>query len=431
MRLTLRGFTVLSLAALLGTAACGDDGGSDADASPQTDAAVDAQPPATRVGTIAVLDTEVFINDGTSVAAGPAISVVYEDLSAALPPPAVGMEDGPLGSCVVHVFDLTKSPPDKERPTTDEDAVAVKVNNGTVDTLDVTCGYNDAEKVYVCPDGMGAIDANSVAVSNDGGDGTNNTVTITLANANGPFELDIVGKHIAVIGFPNALYNGTFPVVARGGAKSITVFNPAANGQVLDTMGTGGGYTILAGAGPVPGVTPANVSLLGNDAYVVTIAKAASDEVAAFSKTLNPSGDGLTLANGSPNVYGLPTDAANALTFDCSGTNGGSCGPNGGAISGFVLSGETTDGDITAAGVGPTDMPDPVSKYATFQCTGVPNTTSVTLTQEVLDAVLNTDPKPTRIETRLSRITADLTAPATTIVVGHSMVGYTDVPQTQ
>ena len=76
-------------------------------------------------------------------------------------------------------------------------------------------------------------------------------------------------------------------------------------------------------------------------------------------------------------------------------------------------------------GLAISDMPGPVDRYATFRCIGVATMPTVTMAEEFVEAVLGTN--PTRIETRLLRVNTNTEEPATTILVGHGMVGYTDI----
>jgi hypothetical protein len=122
----------------------------------------------------------------------------------------------------------------------------------------------------------------------------------------------------------------------------------------------------------------------------------------------------------------MPTTAPTAdFLVTCDPANGGSCGdPGSTGQNAFIVNGRTTDGSIT--NTRPFDMPAPVHKFATFSCNALSGT-SVTIKKEAWAAVLGTS--PTRIETRVIRGKAKLGATTNTnVVVGHSLVGYTNVP---
>lgn len=387
--------------------ACGDDGGDGGVPDTGVDApTVDAMPIDGDVipdpsGTIAVLDLTVS-NPGIT-ASGATVNISYTDTQVADVDPVVGEPTPPLGQCSVWVYDVGQT---SSRPGTDEGTVTI---SGALSPVG-TCTFDGTD--YTCSSGGGTLPtATTISAPNASG-------LVTLF-ATGAFTgHDLAGARVSLSGFTNAENNGTFMVIDQDGiGNTITILHP---GAVAETLTADGSFTAITGAGP----TPAARDFLGADT-MVTIEKAEGTRVPGFSATLTASGEGLTLSDDSAQPHALPVDPAAEATFSCNPGANGVCGPNGGFIAGFVLSGTTTDADIT--GLLPTAMPDPVTQWARFQCRGTPGANSITLPLEAMTALLGTN--PTRIETQLFRITADLNQPFTSAIVGHGFIGYTDVPQ--
>lgn len=376
---------------------------------PDGDNAPDANtdPGTLRSGTIAVVDIAVT-NPGVD-ASGASVLVTYRDLTVADVPPTYGNETPDFGDCSVWVYNVGQ---DSERPLVDEGSVTIEGGLSPIGT----CSFDAEAGGYRCKAGQGTIAATSVASV----DSTGSMTLLFTAGGAPPANPNPVGMFMEISGFQNPALNGRFPITGRPTENSLVLSNPGAINQTETVTGTPPTYELYAGEGP----TPAKVDFLGAETSPVMISKASGPIVAEFSSSIGPSGDGLTLADGSDAVHALPTTPRD-VTFSCSPAQGGNCGPTGGFLYGFVLSGSTTDADLT--GTLPTDMPPAVTQYATFQCRAMPLADTVKIPTDALAAILGTN--PTRIRTQLLRITADLNKPQTSIVVGHGLVGFTDVVQ--
>ncbi|MEM9491554.1 MAG: hypothetical protein AAGC55_20585, partial [Myxococcota bacterium] len=276
-----------------------------------------------------------------------------------------------------------------------------------------TCAFDESVRTYVCSSDSGNLPAGT-AMSAANGDGIASFLTPTEVLG------DVVGTWIELSGFTNEANNGRFEVIAKTGA-SVSIVNSLA---IAETLEADAGYRIVTGFAP----TEANRDFLGDPEDTITITKAAGEVVEGFTvENIGPSGnagksDFFTLAENSILPYNFPNNATSPVTFSCDPAMGGNCGQSGAGISGLVITGRTTDAELT--GLGPTDMPDAVGQFATFTCTGVPGAPSVVMDMNAVDAVISTT--PTRVETQILRVTADLTQPQTTVVVGHQLIGYTD-----
>ncbi|RMH38650.1 MAG: hypothetical protein D6689_18990 [Deltaproteobacteria bacterium] len=426
---------LICAAALPLAAACGDDGDDDDDTTrpdasqPDIDAAApdasppdagtpDAGPTSTRSGSIAVTEISAPQLGGIS---GMAVSISFIDLSTVTVAPAFDSTNpaSPLaGGCTVTVYTVGT---DSEPTEVDEGPVTIE---NTVHPIEAPCTFVSALGYYACIEQAGAIAATD-AVTDDGslpaGTIPANTALVTIAGAT--FDENDVGRYIQIAGFPTAANNGSFPIVALGqAATQVVIANPAA---VSEAAGGDGSFSVISGAGPTPanrdalddGTTPIKVSLGGN-----------TGDVDDFSVMVQALGEGFQLDDETAgNLTAMPTDGS-AVSFSCSGTNG-DCGADTGVVKVMVISGKTTDADVT--GLPPNTMPAPTTKYARFRCSspsGAAN--SVTIPAEAMAAILGTN--PTRIETRVFRMggtiagNADMTN-ATTVVAGHGHVGWTTV----
>ena len=437
-------FCALVASAYLG--ACGDDDDDGDDDVPTIDAGVDASTIDGSVdagidagpdiaGTIAVLDIRVT-NDFTGNTppvpplAGAAVAVSFFD--EATDTGVVQPGASPLG-CTVVVYDLETDPPQHPGPEIDEGAVTV---TGTASPVG-QCNFIAPVGDYVCfPGPAVGLPAGTVMLDapNPAPPGTSLIVSSTIDWT----DQDPVGAQAQVSGF-SAANNGVFPVLG------VTDSTPGDGdddhhalliGKVTaapDPLAAAGGLQFITGAGP----TPAQRDFL-NLTGEITISKAAGAHTPAITDfkvtpagSADPANDigplALTTASPKPEAMPLEDPGAAGFTMSCDGA-GGSCGSPGagtGLLTGFTVTGSTTDADVSA--VAPFAMPKAVKKFATFTCSSTTGK-SVKITQAAWNAVLGTN--PTRIETRVIKSQAKLDIiPGTNIVVGHSLVGWTDVPQ--
>jgi hypothetical protein len=73
-------------------------------------------------------------------------------------------------------------------------------------------------------------------------------------------------------------------------------------------------------------------------------------------------------------------------------------------------------------------MTPPSRSQSAGACRGNPGVDTFTIPSEVWDIVLGAS--PTRVQTQVLRVTADLLSiPATSLVAGHGVVGWTTIPQ--
>lgn len=430
-RLALVGATMLGLGLV---PACGDDGGGggggpDArvpadgggngpdgavgpDAGPDA-AAPDAMPPTRRAGTIVISELRVTAEADPGLS-GADIDIRYVDPDVATVPvfpadatePAVAAEPG---QCVVWVYDGTST--EREPPVIDEGAVTII---GALSPIG-TCAY-DADRGYACQFATGTVPSETTI------NRTSQKVDWGIAEFTGK---DVAGMEVTLSGLARAGNNGTFPIVANDDT-SLTIVNPNAQTEIVEAD-SGATYAIFAGIGP----TPAEKPFLG-DGTMVIVGKAAGAEVAGFADVaLAAAGEGLQLLATSAQLFDLPGAAADS-PFQCGAPGDDRCGSTpAGTAPMLLLTGRTTDAALGQAG--PTDMPAPANRHAVFECRSAEGAQELTLPAAALQAILDTG--PTRIETKLLRVVrtddveGDPAKPGITteILVGHGLVGYTDV----
>lgn len=424
--------TAGALSLLAGVAACGDDGGTNStidaasgpdsalpDAGAMADGApIDAlDPTLLRAGTVAVSEVRITNNLPTpGPVAGAAVTVTYTDLTSVSVAPTydpTGTGAVPFGDCAVWVYDATT---DQEPAVADEGPITI---SGALSPIG-TCVFSQASNGYVCPFATGTVVADTIVQPLTGENV--GTARISWPTGDEFLDKDVQGMFVRFDGFAEPGNNGVFPIVNKVSDDILVIANPDAVNETA-AAGSEPSYTVLAGAGP----TPAAREFL-DDSTEITVQKGDGPVVAEFQTAVAPSGNGLTLGAGSAQPHLLPNVASQDITFTCGGT-GGDCGPSPteeDAIYGFVLSGRTTDGDISGltSGFDVLTMPDPVAKYAVFQCRGVLREDSITIPRAAMEIILST--LPNRIETRLLRVTADLSQVPSSVVVGHGLVGYSD-----
>lgn len=364
-------------------------------------------------GTVAVIH-EVVTNDlsalGIAELGGLSARVRYEDRNTGGPGPVFGNASLGLGDCNVYVY----TDPADEFDTVDEGTVSI---SGLPD-----CAFDVALDRYAC---FWRAPGTPVTAASADFDPNTSLTTITIPGETFVTD-DVTGMHVDVVGFTHPANGGALPIVRVVSDEQIEVFSAAAALCIADatctendldeTMTAAGTYAVEAGAGSVPrgyewfdGVEP------------IAVTKAEGDNVPAFTLSIVPSGDTLALAGDSAQPHAMPATADADVVVRCD-----ECGNSGGLIIGWMLEGVTTDADVT--GLAPWAMPTPSTTWARFKCRASLGATSIALPAAAWAAVLGTS--PTRIQTRASRVTADLsTDPSgvTSVVAGHGFVGYTDL----
>jgi hypothetical protein len=432
-RLVLAGVTMLGMGLV---PACGDDGGGsggpdarvpgdgggdgpDGPAAPDAgpDAALpDAMPPTRRAGTIVISELSVTADVAPELS-GADIDIRYVDPDVATVPvfpagatePAVAAEPG---QCLVWVY--SESDSEVEPPVIDEGAVTI---GGALSPIG-TCAYDATRSGYACQFTTGTVPMNAVIIADQ------SAGTADMAWGRPEFmDKDVEGMFIELEGLTNGQNEGFFPIHDSDN-NSLVIGNPNA---LFEVVASESSYRIFAGVGP----TPAEKPFLG-DGTTVVVGKAAGAQVAGFADiTLAAAGEGMQLIGTSAELHALP-DTAAELTFQCGAPGDDQCGATpAGATPMLLLTGRTTDASLDQAG--PTDMPGPTSRYAVFECRGAEGEQAITLPLAAMQAILDTE--PTRIETKLLRVVrtddveGDPARPGITteLLVGHGLVGYTDI----
>lgn len=395
--------------------ACGDDddtkAGADAAVVVQIDAAkevdVDADlPDPPFSGTLSLAEVSVSNPEAIAVGgiAGGVANISFTNPADVTVAPSPGYTNN-IGACRIFVYDVAGG--DKAAAGSDGGPVSVTgTENGPF-----ACAFNTDLKSYVCSS-TDAAAANPIAITSSQipiGTGEA-TLKLTDADFSGA---NYVGMWIAVSGFPDAAANGRFPIMGNPANDTLIIFNPGlmAASAVADTAGA---YQTFVGQGPFPG----SREFLDDGTNDVTFTKDAIADAPAIDSTLTANGQGFELAEGSTLAHALPTDGT-AATFSCEG----SCGTAKGSLKGIIVFGETTDGDLT--GTQFNAMPEPVAKYATFQCSGIA-AESITLDAGAMALLLGTN--PTRIQTSITYANAQ--AGTNNILLSHGVVGFTTVPPT-
>ncbi len=465
-------------------------GNADAAPPPDSQWLPDAGMAQLRRGVITVAELVVsndFTLQGISEAGGALVSVSYLDLRGVAVAPSTGVP-GAAGDCTVYVYEVgTTAPPgdiDEGTVTVTGDGLTPATlpacahnpqtksyecvrqaptplpvgstwthkwnltnNHQTTSVLTIPgADFTNAEGMLVTTSGYAPVDHDS------------NATTPAINVHNGSFGINIVD--------PNGTSNTTQvravnPIAARliEQAYATALDGQIANENLANTKAdlmaailsqsytapaidagpsAPNSWSVVAGRGPIIqlayGLAP--FDFIADATKTVTITKTAGDVVGGFTITtpLAPAGEGLTLADASAKPHEFPTSAIDwALT--CAGA-GGNCGGNGDGqpTYGFRIAGITTDAPLSTAcndnpdgKCAPVDMPPPVTKWAEFTCIGVHGTSSIEVASEDIAAILGTN--PTRIRTQLVRAVVDdrVSNEATTIRVGHGLVGFTDL----
>jgi hypothetical protein len=391
--------------------ACGDDGGgSDAvDAAVVIDAGTPDPDADTRYkGTVSVAELVASNPEGVAAGvsgAGVVVSFTEQDNIIAPHP------DFPnnIGECQIKIIDANA-----EQNTDGGDVAITGTNVG-----DFTCSYQATPDSYECSlDDAGASGTMLMADTVlDGGNGqVNATITLTIPNAD--FSgATYTGQHIRLEGFATAEANGVFPIVAQPAATTLVLANVNLVGVGNHSLTADSPYKTLVGEKPAPG----GLDFLG--AGAVTLAKAEATDAPAIATSIIPLGDGFTLADDSVDAHEIP--ASGDVKFSCDDAQNGDCGDGEGTLQGIVVFGETTD---TTLPTGPTatfsDMPDPTTQYARFQCSGI-GMKSITMPAAALALIMGTT--PTRIQTTVTYTNGELDG-NNTYVMANGRVGFTTAP---
>lgn len=366
-------------------------------ATPAPDASPDASVPVTTAtGTISV--TEISVQGHPELGAGGRVTIEFEGVGAPAPlfdnrvPPGVG--------CAVWVYDLSSGP---VPPTLlDEGTVTISGTTAAIPPCTYYAGIG-----YLCVAGAGVASGGDAIVDDAGGPNTAGLVDTSPSGYT--FSAADVGRYISISGA--GANNGEFPIVGVDtGTNTVIYVNPGAT-----TAAFTGGYTVVAGAGPVPTSPP---FLADTDSVMVSLASGGEMDIEDFTVTVG-AGDAFTLdAASATNITGLDISGTVDETFACD-----SCGSA--TIS--VLSVITTDAPIPP-GAPDYYFPDPVDRFAVARCAAFG--TSITVPAAALAAIGTAD--PTRIQTAYFRDNLALESNAdmtnqTRIIVGHGIVGFTTI----
>ncbi len=397
-----------------------------ADATVAIDAdTTDAMPDTSFLGTVSLAEVAISNNLGEGVVvAGSVINVSFTNPADITKAPEPGYTEN-FNACRIFVYDVAGG----EAPPTGSDGGDVTIAGTAASMLPAFgCAYNQTVDTYLCSSAdtaaSGPLPVGTVLTPMGGG-----VVSLLVPGADFSGE-NYRGMNIILDGFVgnDVAANGRFPIVGQPATDTLLIFNTTLLAPTT-ALTTALAYQTLIGAGPIIGGFDGLPDLGGFDflddgTADVTITKAAITDVPEIDNMLTANGDGFMLATASAQPHMLPTDGSLAK-FDCAGT-GGSCGVATGApLKGIVVFGSTTDGDISD--LGPTTMPAPVSRYATFQCSGI-FATDITLNAGAMALLLGTGAtRATRIQTSVTYAHAE-TPGQNSILLSHGVVGFTDVP---
>ena len=410
----------LSAGLALAAFGCGDDdgGGDRPDARPTADSSPDNPDAAAagllRSGTIAVTEASITNNLGVPFSGG-LVRVGFSDATTGSAPAPVDGYESNINGCLIQIWNVgTNEPSDP----TDEGAVQVTgTENGTF-----ACGFASPALGYVCQSTDAAIAAGSL----DGVTTVSNLMTFPAAGTQTAPEM--VGMYMVVNGHPTIPDGSRIPIIGQDSeADTLTLFGlPDVNLGAGDADST---FANFVGVGPVP----TGAQFLLGAADEINVQMGASDIVTAIDEDFHAQGQGFVLTdNAGMDKYlphTLPFDGS-PVNFECADVD--ACGAlgTGGLISAIVINGETTDAPVGA--LDPSDpMPDPVTQYATFQCSFIDDATppyTATLDAGAMAAILGTS--PTRIQTSVGRYRGAILAPeddeSSIILQGHALLGWSD-----
>lgn len=414
-------------------AACGDDGGGATfDAAVAIDAAApDAMPDPTFSGTVSLAEVTVTNAEAAALGgvAGGAAVISFTAPDDIVPPDPDF--DNNVGECKVTIVTIAT----KDEQGSEGGPVSV---TGTL-AGDFGCAYNAAVDAYACSSADAAA-AGTLAMATatlvPNGGGLVGTMDLT-AVGNDFSAIDYRGMNIVLQGWDDDAGNGRFAIVAdsdTGGALGAGLADDQL--RLVNSQGLAGasalladsGYQTLVGAGPIPGLGAAPYDFLDDGTNTVTMTKAAATNAPALASSLKANGDGFALlAAGSEVAHAFP--ATGDATFACADGDTpptiDTCGftDPGNVLNGIVVFGETTDGVLTTGALASfAEMPDPVTQYARFQCSGI-GQKAITIPAAAVALINGTG--HTRIQTSVTFVNAEI-AGKTNVVVGHGVLGFTD-----
>jgi len=418
-------FVMGLLGCSLGSVACGDNAEIPArpDASEQEQ--VDAGPPqGTRAGTISIADAKVTTPAGASLGLrGASFSMSFANTTVDSPAPVFGT--GAVGTCTVWKYTAGETSP---APKVDEGKITLGGDGLLVDVPE-DCTFKSSTDGYECISEDGANPDGSEAITIDAPNGLYGIMLPGITDD--PWPASYINGYLTLVNTGVANWDGSFPIVNITPTMAVVV-NPL--GSTADF--TGGVFKVIQGFGPVPGGINTDF-LAQNSTDEVTIKM---EPTTAYPLGLDlalevlggDDGDG-GFALGGTQPHEFPTTAAD-VTFSCAEDDGGNCGANEptGDLTGIVIAGSTTASSV--AGLPSFMMPKPVAgdEYTTFQCSFI-GMESGTIPQAAVEAILDTTPAPTRIETRVFRVNGSATAQGANaenpinVLVGHALVGHTTV----
>ena len=390
-------------------AACGDDGTTTIDAAAIDAANIDARPidapidaaPTTYSGTMTALEVALIspAPGGTFFGQGLQLGISFGDSLTGVAPTMEEQMGSPLG-CKLFNFDRAQ-------------AIQSSVGNNegdvmvTVGTTMITCKHTTGVG-YTCPQNSTASTGGIIAAGPQAG-------TATLTDADVTFNAgNSSGRYINIAG-ANAANNGTFPIVAVGGANTIVYANPAFVAEAIPATGS---HVNLVGVGPIPGA-PDPGFVLDADAAAFTLVPGGGNHFTAFTHMTANVGDDFTIpAAELAKLKALPTANA-AFTFGCDPLMAGNtCGSASGALLNIV----TTDSSL--AGLSPFAMPLPTTKRVQIRCASI-GQNSVTIPGAYMAALMTSG--ATRIQTTFMRPALLAGGPASVnAIAGHATIGFTN-----
>jgi hypothetical protein len=382
----------------------------DADTTPDApgapDASIDATAAPSYSATISI--QEVSVNGVPQVGQGLQITASFNQNGAVGTLLFDEMPGSPLG-CEVTEYTAAEAAADVGL---DEGALTITSTDG--DPIIPTCTFIPT-RGYMCIGGAGAggtISAGPMAglwVFTD---------TEVMNSA------EQVGRYISISGAVNAGNNGAFPVVAAAGANSL-VFASANPATMAETLPGAATFTLVAGAGPIPGAVSPGF-LEDDDIIQVDLAPGGGNHFDPISETFPATvagvGDEFTLDTASQmTISQIPTDGS-AFTIGCDGA-GGSCN----TAFGSVMTITTTDGDVT--GLSPLTMPLPTTIRRVIRCAAI-GATHVDVSDTVSAFIQSSG--ATRIQVAFLRDglqqganSVSTTVATWNVVAGHGVIGFT------